>query len=745
MSLNISISDHSLIYAFRKLSTGLFTKGHSTVTYRKFKNFDSASFRNDIWLQNWDEIRAHDNPNDMWHVWKNIFNSVVERHAPLCTKRIRASKSPWITPYLKQRMHDRDILKIKAFSSNDPADWHAFKRTRNIVNTEIKHAKEMYYTSAFHENKSNSKKTWNIINELTSRKQHRSHVKEIELNGCSISGSQKLSEAFNDHFADIGPKLADKIPCNENSRSHLDYLSSNESGASTSFQLKTTSSSIVFSLLSKLSKSKATGLDKISARLLRECPDLISDSLSIILTAPLSRVYSPTIGNVQRSYHYLNKGNVRISITIGPSLLFLLWPKFLRGLFMIKSIFFLRITNYFQLVNQDSEAYIPQSLLFSKPQTTGRTYNIDHGNVNAVVFLDLKEAFDTVDHAILLSKLNAYGIGSEWFKSYLSDRNQKCFVNGFLSPNRSLSCGIPQGTILGPLLFLIYINDLPNCLEHSQARMYADDTHLTLASNNVRDINQNLNQDLVNVSEWLIANKLTLNQSKTKFMLIGSRQRLCTLSPLPSLEIDGIPVNQVSHTKSLGVLIDENLSWNMHINKLIKKIASSIGAIKRVRPFVPFTTLQYIYNSLVQPHFNYCCVVWDNCNKTYADKLQKLQNRAARVLTSSSYDIAADFLLERLGWRKLDTQRKLEKAVMVYKSLNGLAPDYLRPMFIDRSSITNYSLRDTEGKLAIPKPRTNYLKNSFGYSGAVLWNSLPTELRKTNNLSVFKSGCSGFF
>ena len=228
-------------------------------------------------------------------------------------------------------------------------------------------------------------------------------------------------------------------------------------------------------------------------------------------------------------------------------------------------------------------------------------------------------------------------------------------------------------------------------------------------------------------------------------MLIGSRQRLCTLSSLPSLEIDGIPVNQVSLTKSLGVLIDENLSWNMHINKLIKKIASSIGAIKRVRPFVPFTTLQYIYNSLVQPHFNYCCVVWDNCNKTYADKLQKLQNRAARVLTSSSYDIAADFLLEKLGWRKLDTQRKLEKAVMVYKSLNGLAPDYLRPMFIDRSSITNYSLRDTEGKLAIPKPRTNYLKNSFGYSGAVLWNSLPTELRKTNNLSVFKSGCSRFF
>ena len=190
---------------------------------------------------------------------------------------------------------------------------------------------------------------------------------------------------------------------------------------------------------------------------------------------------------------------------------------------------FLGIINYFQLVNQDSETYIRQSLFFSKLPNDW-AYNIDRGDVNAVVFLDLKKAFDAVDHAILLSKLNVYGIGSEWFKSYLSDRNQKCFVNGFLSSNRSLSCDIPQGIILWPLLFLIYINDLPNCLDHSQARKYADDTHLTLASNNISDINQNLNQDLANVSEWLIANKLTLNQSKTEFMLIGSRQRLCMLN-----------------------------------------------------------------------------------------------------------------------------------------------------------------------------------------------------------------------
>ena len=188
-------------------------------------------------------------------------------------------------------------------------------------------------------------------------------------------------------------------------------------------------------------------------------------------------------------------------------------------------------------------------------------HNIDQGNVNAVVFLDLKKAFDTVDHSILISKLAVYGIGGasiEWLKSYLTERNQKYFLNGSLSNNCVLSCGIPQGTILGPLLFLLYINDLPNCLSHSQPRMYADDTHLTLAGNSADSIELNLNKDLASVSEWLIANKLTLNKSKTEFMLIGSRQRLRSFVHSPSLKIGGAQISQVPSTKSLGIYIDEN-------------------------------------------------------------------------------------------------------------------------------------------------------------------------------------------
>ena len=179
--------------------------------------------------------------------------------------------------------------------------------------------------------------------------------------------------------------------------------------------------------------------------------------------------------------------------------------------------------------------------------------------------------------------------------------------------------------------------------------MYADDTHLTLAVNSANSIELNLNNDLPSVSEWLIANKLTLNKSKTEFMLIGSRQRLRSFAHSPSLKIGGAHLSQVPSIKSLGIYIDENLTWNAHIENLSKKIASGIGALKRIRPFFPHRTLRFIYNSLVKPYFDYCHVVWGNCNKTLANKLQKLQNRVARVLTSAAFDTSTEYLFQLLN------------------------------------------------------------------------------------------------
>ena len=267
--------------------------------------------------------------------------------------------------------------------------------------------------------------------------------------------------------------------------------------------------------------------------------------------------------------------------------------------------------------------------------------------------------------------------------------------------------------------------------------MYADDTHLTYAGLSTDNTGSCLNNDLAKVHNWLTANKLTLNTTKTEFMLIGSRQRLSTLTNFPRPEINGAPIDQVANAKSLGVIIDDNLNRSSHIDKLTKKIASGIGAIKRVRHLVPQATLQNIFSALVQPHFDYCNVVWGNCGVTLQQKLQKLQNRAARVLTYSSYDASADNLLKILDWKDIACQQQNAHATMVYKCLHGLAPEYLCSKFSKRNSV--YSLRDSENKVNVPLPRTNYLKNSFSHSGAITWNNLPCEARLAESLSAFKN------
>ena len=224
---------------------------------------------------------------------------------------------------------------------------------------------------------------------------------------------------------------------------------------------------------------------------------------------------------------------------------------------------------------------------------------------------------------------------------------------------------MPQGTILGPPLFLIYINDLPDCLSFNIPRIYADDTHITYAGSDLHLIQSSLSHDLEKLSKWLVSNRLTLNATKTEFMLIGSRRRLSTLSDTLELSIDNIPIKQVPSVKSLGIYIDENLTWHSHIEKLCKKIASTIGAITRVKPFVPQSTLLNIDNSLVQSHFDYCSLVWDNCGKTLSNKLQKLQNRAARLITSSNFDLDVDSLFHKLSWKdlRMKSQRQIQNAL----------------------------------------------------------------------------------
>ena len=261
--------------------------------------------------------------------------------------------------------------------------------------------------------------------------------------------------------------------------------------------------------------------------------------------------------------------------------------------------------------------------------------NIDNGKLNSAVFLDIRKAFNTVNHNILLQKLECYGIkGNEliFSQSYLENRVQTCSVNGHMSSFKPVSYGVPQGSILGPLLFIIYMNDLPTCVKEAEITMYADDTSLYKPFRTAQDLSDELIPAFVKICEWLKMNKLALNVLKTKFMIIGTSQRLNIL--------DGCQIRRVKSVKYLGLIVDDTLTWAEHVDYISTKISKNIGIIKHVRRFLLWHSLLTLYRTIIKPYLRYCNTVWGQCSDTLKEKLQCLQNRVARAIAFQRYDEA---------------------------------------------------------------------------------------------------------
>ena len=330
------------------------------------------------------------------------------------------------------------------------------------------------------------------------------------------------------------------------------------------------------------------------------------------------------------------------------------------------------------------------------------------------------------------------GIELKWFQSYLTNRKQHCYINGILSDNGDIKCGVPNSSILGPLLFLIYINDLPGSLSYSIPSMYADDTSITNSGTVVLSIENEINEDLNKLKSWLQTNRLSLNVVKSEFMMIGSRQRLAQLTSDPKLYIGDTKLKRVENTVSLGVTIDENLNWKDHVAKVCKKVSSGLGALRRVRDVVPSESLNFVYKALVQSHFDYCSSVWDTCDKGLRLRLQRLQNRAARIITRSGYDVRSIDLLRALEWQPLEDRWRNQKVVTMFKVKNDLVPRYLIDHFVPVNECHDYETRGCDVNFKVPKPRTNFLKRSFAYSGVVSWNLLPLETKEAKTISSFR-------
>ena len=271
--------------------------------------------------------------------------------------------------------------------------------------------------------------------------------------------------------------------------------------------------------------------------------------------------------------------------------------------------------------------------------------------------------------------------------------------------------------------------------------MYADDTSISFSSNSIPHINQKMNSDLC-LKTWMESNKLSLNVTKTQTILIGGRQKLKDIENSDpqnlQIAIDQEPVSKIKHFRYLGVEVDQFLSWEGHISALIEKISSGIGMLRHGKRYFPLTTVQSMYKSIIEPHFRFCCSVWGVCSATTLNKLQKLQNRIARIATSSPYDAPSQPLLEKLGWQTIRELIDMETATMVYRSINNEAPDYLSTLFERLSQNTINELRNTKTDLKLPLLKTTNGQKCFSYRGARLWNNLSDNVKKTQTPYQFK-------
>ena len=272
--------------------------------------------------------------------------------------------------------------------------------------------------------------------------------------------------------------------------------------------------------------------------------------------------------------------------------------------------------------------------------------------------------------------------------------------------------------------------------------MYADDTAISHSSRCLSKLQDDLNQDLVKLRNWLHGNKLSLNVVKTQSLIIGSRPNIQKIEKQteakPSFEIGDQKINMIIDTKYLGVQIDDKLQWDRHIEHVKAKALRALGLIKHAKKFLPSGDLQKMYRGIVEPHFSYCCSVWGCCSETKPNFLQKIQNRAARITTNSPYNTSAAPLLQNLGWPSTKDLIRKETATLTYKALNSLPPQYLGELFSKCSEGSDRILRSTEISLHIPLLRTSTGQQAFSYRGAKLWNELDKETKLASSLATFK-------
>ena len=741
-NITTGISDHLPQFLLLKKS---FTQSTPSSNYeRDWKNFDHENFMRDFLNKDWDKILNIQNrdPDSSLNSFFDILTDLLEMYAPmrkLSKKQAQSKQKPWITAEIKKLIGIRDnFLKkfIKAKTEIAKEDLHTkYKFYRNTVVYLIRNSKNDYFKNYFFENSKNSKKIWQGINEyIKNKKSKNTNNITLNLNGNNITDHENIANIFNNFFTSIADNIRKSIP-----QAFTDFKKYLKNPLPNSFFFRPITLGEMIKTINSINSNKASGPNSIPPNILNLLLVDISEILLKIMNLSFETgIFPSSLKLVKVIPIFKNKGSEQDFNNYRPISLLSNIDKIFEKLVHSRLISFL---------DQHSQI-ISKQFGFRKKHSTAHTLislieeirsHLDKGQFSCGVFIDLQKAFDTVDHNILLEKLKHYGVrgvANNWFKSYLSNRNQFVFISGCKSEIRTVKHGVPQGSVLGPLLFILYINDICNAITHSSTWLFADDTGLLNSNNSLKTIEKQLNKDLKSLYKWLCSSKISLNVAKTEVVLFHHEGKF--IDHKIRLKLNGKQLSINKGVKYLGIYIDSNLSFTNHLEQLCRKLRNANGAISKIRHVASYPVLKSVFNSLFSSHISYACQSWAQNTNLNSSRVFKLQKAALRLLTFSEFQTPSQPLFYQLKILKISDLVKLRNLILIHEILNAFSPADISNTFNLNYYNNSHNTRGrTIGLLVKPQCRTTkFGLNSVTFQSISHWNDLQCHYKDIDLASV---------